>query len=176
MIVTSYGRNKNLDDEIKKHSGTSPDVQFKKFPLTKQKKLDLERTMSELGAPLRKKSDRKIEKTVNIKVKFPYVNKKPLTRIGNLVQAKKLGLERTMNELGKPFRKKSDPRNKKKTLKIKAKLPHVNKKPPARKRFFVQTSFSHSTSKLERKNFTSQTHWFFRSNSCFGLTKITTPN
>ena len=33
-----------------------------------------------------------------------------------------------MNELGKPFRKKSDPKNrKKKTVKIKAKLPHVKK-------------------------------------------------
>ena len=31
--------------------------------------------------------------------------KKPLTRKGNLVQTEKLGLEWTMNELGKPFRK-----------------------------------------------------------------------
>ena len=37
MFVTSYGLNKNLDDEIKKHSRTSPDVQFKEFSLTKQK-------------------------------------------------------------------------------------------------------------------------------------------
>ena len=37
MIVTSYGRNKNRDDEIKKHSRTSPDEQFKEFSLTKQK-------------------------------------------------------------------------------------------------------------------------------------------
>ena len=36
VIVTSYGRNKNRDDEIKKHSRTSPDVQFKEFSLTKQ--------------------------------------------------------------------------------------------------------------------------------------------
>ena len=32
----SYGRNKNHDDEIKKHNRTSPDVQFKEFSLTKQ--------------------------------------------------------------------------------------------------------------------------------------------
>ena len=38
QIVTSYGRNKNLDDGIKKHNRTSPDVQFKKFSLSKQKK------------------------------------------------------------------------------------------------------------------------------------------
>ena len=36
VAVTSYGRNKNHDDEIKKHS-TSPDVQFKELSLTKQK-------------------------------------------------------------------------------------------------------------------------------------------
>ena len=41
------------DDEFKKHSKTSPDVQFKDFSLTKQK-LDLERTMSELGNPFPK--------------------------------------------------------------------------------------------------------------------------
>ena len=41
-----------------------------------------------------------------------------------------------------------------KTEKIKVKLPHVNKKPLARKRIFVQTPFSHATYKLERKKFT----------------------
>ena len=40
-----------------------------------------------------------------------------------------------------------------KTVKIKVKLPHVNKKPLARKRIFVQTPFSHSTPKLERETF-----------------------
>ena len=38
-----------------------------------------------------------------------------------------------------------------KTIKIKVKLPHLNKKPLARKRIFVQTPFSHSTVKLEQK-------------------------
>ena len=89
---------------------------------------------------------------------------------------RKLDLERTMNGLEKPFRKKSDPKNrKKKTVKIKVKLPHVNKKPLARKWIFVQTPFSHSTLNLERKNFTPQNHSLFRSTSCFGVTKITTP-
>ena len=40
-----------------------------------------------------------------------------------------------------------------KKVNIKVKLPHVNKKPLARKRTFVQTPFSHSTLKLERKKF-----------------------
>ena len=62
-----------------------------------------------------------------------------------------------------------------KTVKIKVKLPHVNKKPLARKRNFVQTPFSHSNLNLKRKNFTPQNHSLFRFTSCFGVTKITTP-
>ena len=84
----------------KKHSRTSPDVQFKEFSLTKQK-----------------------------------------TR------------PRTDYEwIGKPFRK-NPIQNLKKNSKIKVKLPHVNKKPLAKKRIFVQTPFSHSTLNLKRKKF-----------------------
>ena len=79
-----------------------------------------------------------------------------------------------MNGLGKPIRK-SPIQKIKKTVKIKVKLPHVNKKPQARKRIFVQAPFSHSTLNLERKNFTPQNHSRFLSTSCFGVTKITTP-
>ena len=35
-------------------------------------------------------------------------------------------------------------------------MPHVNKKPLARKQIFVQTPFSHSTFKTEQKKFTLQ--------------------
>ena len=49
----------------------------------------------------------------------------------------------------KPFRKISDPKKIDQTVKIKVKLPHVNKKPVARKRIFLQTLFSHSTLKLD---------------------------
>ena len=63
-----------------------------------------------------------------------------------------------MNGLGKPFIKKIRSKKlKKKTVKIKVKLPHVNKKPLARKRTFVQTPFSHSA----LKNFTPQNHSLF---------------
>ena len=48
-----------------------------------------------------------------------------------------------------------------KTVKIRVQLPHVNKKPLARKRIFVQTPFSHSTLNLERKKFTPQNHSLF---------------
>ena len=49
----------------------------------------------------------------------------------------------------------------KKTVKIKVKMPHVNKRSLARKRIFVQTPFSHSTLNIERKNFTPQNHSLF---------------
>ena len=54
-----------------------------------------------------------------------------------------------------------------KTVKIIVKLPHVNKKPLARKRIFVQTPFSHSTVKLEQKNHAAKPlafslHFLFR--------------
>ena len=42
------------------------------------------------------------------------VNKKPQVRKGNLVQRKKLGLKLTMNGLGKPLRKTSIQKIKKK--------------------------------------------------------------
>ena len=48
--------------------------------------------------------------------------------------------------IGKTFRKKSYPTDPKNS-KNQAKLPHVNKKPLARKRMFVATLFSHSTLK-----------------------------
>ena len=48
-----------------------------------------------------------------------------------------------------------------KTVKIRVKLPHVNKKPLPRNRIFVQTPFSHSILKLERKNSRRKTTRFF---------------
>ena len=45
---------------LKKHSRTSPDILFKKFSSTKQK-LDLERTISELGKPFPKNQIKKTE-------------------------------------------------------------------------------------------------------------------
>ena len=69
--MTSYGRNKNLDDELKKNR-TTPDVKLKEISLINQK-LDLERDMSDLVKAL-KKSDRKILK-LKINVKMPHVNK-----------------------------------------------------------------------------------------------------
>ena len=91
-----------------------------------------------------------------------------------------------MNRLGKPV-KKNPIQKSEKTVKNQSEIAvnkkpceqkpcaHVNKKPLPRKRIFVQTPFSHFTLKLERKKFTPQNHSLFRSISCFGVTKITTP-
>ena len=106
----------------KKHSRTSPDVQFKEFSLTKQK-----------------------------------------TR------------PRTDYEwIGKTIQKKSDRKNRKNS-KNQSEIAACEQKITTDKANFFQTSYSHSTLKLERKNFTPQNHSLFRSISCFGVTKITTP-
>ena len=84
-------------------------------------------------------------------------------------------LGRTKNHLlGKPFRKKSDPKNRKNS-KNQSEIATCEQKTLARKRIFVQTPFSQSTLNLERKNFTPQNHSLFHSTSCSGVTKITTP-
>ena len=55
-------------------------------------------------------------------------------------QTKKPGLEWAANGLGKPFRKKTDPKKLKK-LKIRVKLPHVNKKPLPETEFLFKHRF-----------------------------------
>ena len=74
-------------DPKKKRSRTCPDVQFKEFSLIKKEKLDLERTLSELGKPFPKETRSNLKKR-KIDVKMPQVNKKPLARNGNLVHKK----------------------------------------------------------------------------------------
>ena len=79
-----------------------------------------------------------------------------------------------MNGLQKLLRKKSDPKHRKNS-KNQSEIAHMNKKSLARKRIFVQPPFCSSTLKLEQNNFTPQNYSLFRSTSCFGVTKITTP-
>ena len=75
----------------------------------------------------------------------------------------------------KNLRKKSDPKNRKKNSKNQSEIAACEQKTTNEKMNFVQTPFSHSTLNLEGKNFTTQNHALFRSISCFGVTKITTP-
>ena len=71
------GKAKKKFDEVKKHSRTSPDVQFKEFSFTKQKTRS-KTDYGWIGKNHLKKFDPKNRKTVKIKVKLPHVNKKPL--------------------------------------------------------------------------------------------------
>ena len=81
--------------------------------MTKQK-LNLERTLSDLGKPFQKKSDQKIKKTEKQCQNAAYEQKTTTTsEKGKNWFKKKLGLESTMNGLAKPFGKKSDPKNRK---------------------------------------------------------------
>ena len=87
----------------------------------------------------------------------------------------KLDLQRTMNGLGKSFRKKSNPKIEKNS-KIKMNLSHVNTKSLARKQIFCSNTVFSLYFKSERKNFTPHNNSRFRYiYSCFGVTKITTP-
>ena len=87
---------------------------------------------------------------------------------------RKLDLERTMNVLQKPIRKKSNPNNWK-SSKIQIEIAACEQKTTSKKaNFCPQTLFSHSNLKLEQKTFTPQNHSLFRSTSCFGVNKIIT--
>ena len=71
-----------------------------------------------------------------------------------------------MNGLRKSFKEKSYPKNEKSKDQA-MKLPHASKKkPPVRKRTFVQTAFSHSTSEWKKSSRCKTTrfllHFLFR--------------
>ena len=94
---------------IKKHSRTSPGVQFEEFSLITQKirpRTDYEVIWQTISKKIRSKKWKKSEnqacekKTNTDKLKFG--------------SNKKLGLEWTMNGLEKPYRKKPNPKNWKK--------------------------------------------------------------
>ena len=70
--------------------------------------------------------------------------------------------------------KKFDPKNRKNS-KNQSEIAACEQKTTSEKANFVETPFSHSTSKLEQKNFTPQNHSLFCSTSCSGVTIITTP-
>ena len=66
-----------------------------------------------------------------------------------------------MNGLGKPFRKKSNPKNRKNSKNQSEIAACEQKKPLPRNRIFVQTPFAQSTLKLERKkNHAAKPHAF----------------
>ena len=67
---------KNVDDELKKHSRTNPDVQFKEFSVTKQK-IRPTTNYECIGKTISKKSDeKKTKKKQKINVKVPLARTK----------------------------------------------------------------------------------------------------
>ena len=93
----------------KKHSRTSPDVQFEEISLTKQKtrpRTDL----NELGKPFPKQSDQKIKKKTQNQCQNAACEQQT-TSEKEIWFKQKTRLELTMHGLGKAFRKKSDPKN-----------------------------------------------------------------
>ena len=82
-----------------------------------------------------------------------------------------------MDGLGNQLEKNPIQNFETKTVKIEVKLPHVNKKPLARKRIFVQTLFSHSTFKFKAKKILRRkTTHVFAPLPVSVVTRITTPS
>ena len=73
--------------ELKKHNRTTPDAKFKKFSLTKQK-LDLQRTMNEMGKSSPNKSGQKIFKKTDNQCRNAAYEQKTTSEKENLVQTK----------------------------------------------------------------------------------------
>ena len=76
--MTSYGRNKNLDDV--KLSRTSPEVHFKELSFTKQKtrpRMNYEWIAKTIKKKIRSKNRKKKQK---LKAKLPHMNKKLLAK------------------------------------------------------------------------------------------------
>ena len=104
---------------------------------------------------------------------MPHVEQKTTSEKWKFGWNKILGIEWTMNGLGKPFRKKAYPKNWKNS-KNQSEIAACEQKTSSEKANFPAL-LSHSTLNLEQKNFTPQNHSLFGSTSCFGETKITIP-
>ena len=162
LLQIDFKKHENVWTDLKKHSRTSPDVNFKEFSLTKQKNLTynglwVNKENQFLKKKVRSKSEKKKQK---INVKMPHVNKTTSEK-WKFISNKKQSLEWSVNGLKKNHLEKNPIQKIEKTVKIRVKLPHVNKKPLPRNQIFVQTPFSHSTLKLECKISGSKTTCFF---------------
>ena len=112
VAVTSYGRNKNHDDEIKNIAGQVLTYNSKNFHWLNRKtrpRMDDERIEKTI---LKKNQNKKIRNKQKINVKMLHVNKKTTSEKWKFNSNKKLGLEWAVNWLGKPL-KKFYPKNRK---------------------------------------------------------------
>ena len=76
--------------------------------------------------------------------------------------------------IGKTFRKKSDPKNRKNSNN-QSEIAACEQKTTIEKPNFRSNTFFSLYFKIRAKKFTQQNHSLFRSISCFGVTKVTTP-
>ena len=120
---------------------------------------------------IRSKNKKKKHK---INVKMLNVNKKTTSEKWKFNSNKELGLEWAVKGLEKPFRKKSDPKNWKNS-KNQSEIAACEQKTTTEKPNFCSNTIFSLYFKIRAKKFTPQNHSLFRSISCFGVTKITTP-
>ena len=80
-----------------------------------------------------------------------------------------------MNGSGKPFRKKN-PIQKTEKSKNLSEIAACEQKTTSQKANFGSNTVFSLYFKIRTKKFTPRNHSLFRSTSCFGVTKITTPN
>ena len=88
---------------------------------------------------------------------------------------RKLDLKRTKNGLGKTFRKKIRSKKLKKNSKNQSEIAACEQKTTSEKANFCSNTVFSLYFEFREKNSTPQNHSLFRSTSCFGVTKITTP-
>ena len=106
---------------------------------------------------------------------MPHVSKKLLARNENLFQTKN---RPRMNYewIGKTIQKNSDRKIKKNSKSQSDIATCEQKKTTSEEANFCSNTVFSLYFKIEANNFTPQNHSLFRSTSCFGVTKITTPN
>ena len=168
-------RNIFLYDKVKKNiAGEVLKYNSKNFHWL-NKKLDLELTMKEMGKLFLKKNlIKKILKKTEKQYQNAACGQKTISKEWKFGWNKKLGPERTKNEMGKPIRKNRIDKIEK-TFKIKVKLPHVKRTTIEKPNFCSNTVFSLYFGIRAKKKFTPQYDSLFRSTSYFSVTKITTP-
>ena len=128
--------------------------------------------MSELGKPFLKKSENKKNRKY---VKNAAWEQKIISEKWKFVSNKKLCLAWTMNRLGKPFRKKKSIQKIEKKSKNQREIAACEQKTTTNKANLCSNIVFSLYYKIREKKFTPQSHSLFRSISCFGVTKITTP-
>ena len=139
---------KNSDQKMEKQKIKVKMPHVNKKPLARKENLvQTKNTMPRMnhewiGKTIKNKIRSKNRKNSKNQSEIFTCEQKTTSEKGKLGSNKKLFLERTMNGLGEPIRRKSGPKIEI-TVKIKVKFPHVNKKLLARTRIFVQTPFSH---------------------------------